>query len=284
MAEFIVVKVPLDQDLGEFSRYLWQQNVPHRIISEDEWLLLLVGSENDAQQVSRAWQVYLHDRSALPEIRREEDQLRPRLVEQLLQVPVTSLLLVLSVLGFLLVEFDPDFSVVKLFTFFEFERRGNTVVFHLPDGEYWRMITPIFLHFGLLHIAFNALWLWDLGRRIEMLQGSVRMVGIVMVMALGSNIAQTLYAKVSVFGGMSGVIYGLLGYGWLWSVLCPQHSLGIPRVVIGFMLGWLVLCMLGAASLLGAGAVANAAHVGGLLMGMILGTGAGLIARASGHP
>lgn len=284
MAEYIVVKVPLEHDLGEFSRYLWQQEVPHRILVEDEWQLLLVGSESDAQQVGRAYQIYLHDKTALPVIRRESHRIQPQLIEQLLKVPVTSVLLVLSILGYLLVKFDPDFSVVKLFTFFEFERRGNAIVFHLPKGEYWRMITPIFLHFGLLHIVFNALWLWDLGRRVEMLQGSVRMIGIVMVMALGSNIAQTMYAEVSVFGGMSGVIYGLLGYGWMWSVLCPHHSLGIPRAVIGFMLGWLVLCMLGAASLLGAGAVANAAHVGGLIMGMLLGTGAGLIARVSGHP
>ena len=44
-----------------------------------------------------------------------------------------------------------------------------------------------------------------------------------------------------------------------------------------WMLIWLVLCMLGFASLLGAGAVANAAHAGGLVMGLILGFGAGLI-------
>ena len=100
-------------------------------------------------------------------------------------------------------------------------------------------------------------------------------------MGMGSNIIQFKYAEAGVFGGMSGVIYGLLGYGWMWSVICPERSLHIPKPVLIFMLVWLVACMLGFAELLGAGSVANAAHVGGLLMGLLLGIGAGIIARST---
>ncbi len=282
MQEFIVVKTAPDTDLGGFSRYLWQHKLPHRIVVEDGEQLLLVGSEENAAQVSHAYRLYQSGHDELPTLRRSEDESLSYLQQRLRAAPVTLMLLVLSLLGFVLVELDPTMEYVRWLTFFPFERHAQGIVFSLPEGEYWRLITPIFLHFSWLHIVFNTLWLWDLGGRIEHIQGSDRMIGIAMVLGLGSNIAQAAF-EVGVFGGMSGVVYGLLGYGWIWSVLCPKHSVGIPRAVLVFMLVWLVLGMLGAARLLGAGAVANAAHAGGLIMGMILGLCAGLLARARGR-
>ena len=280
MTEVVVIDVELKADLSAFSRYLWQQKLSHRIIEQDGRQLLLVGSQADAEQVHQAYQLFVSGDQELPDIRPEKSKDVKRLLTQLCKTPVTFSLLLLSLLGYFLVTFDSDYDYVKLFTFFQFETNGFRIVFSLPkEGEYWRLITPIFLHFGAMHIIFNSLWLWDLGRRIEAIQGSDRMIGIVMVMGLGSNISQSILAEVSVFGGMSGVIYGLLGYGWVWSAMCPQKSLHIPQGVINFMLIWLVLCMLGFAELMGAGAVANAAHVGGLIMGIILGFFAGLIAK-----
>ena len=281
MAEIIVIETTLDEDLSTFSRYLWRQKLPHRILENNDRQLLLVGSENDAAQVSRAYRDFLAGITELPELQREESVELQSLGLQLVKTPVTLSCLLLSILGFFIVYLDKDYGLVRYLTFFQFERVGTHVIFSLPQGEYWRLITPIFLHFGLLHIVFNTLWLWDLGRRIELIQGSDRMIGIVLVMGLGSNIAQSIYEPAGVFGGMSGVIYGLLGYGWIWSLLCPEKSLHIPKPVLIFMLAWLVLCVLGFATLLGAGDVANAAHVGGLVMGMMLGFGAGIIHRVS---
>ncbi|MEE8057561.1 MAG: rhomboid family intramembrane serine protease [Pseudomonadales bacterium] len=283
MTEIIVVEASLEDDLQEFSRYLWQQKLPHRIVEENSRQLLLVGSKSDAEHVSLAYRDYLAGKTELPDIQRIKSTELPNLGRQLLKTPVTLSCLLLSILGFFIVYFDKDYHLVHYLTFFQFERVGFHTVFTIPQGEYWRLITPIFLHFGVLHIVFNALWLWDLGRRIEIIQGSDRMIGIVLVMGLGSNLAQYLYAQIGVFGGMSGVIYGLLGYGWFWSYLCPEKSLHIPKPVMIFMLVWLVLCVLGFASWLGVGEVANAAHVGGLVMGIMLGLGAGIIARVSGN-
>lgn len=284
MTEYVVIQTSTDANLQAFSRYLWQHKVAHRIVVEQDQQLLLVGSEQDARQVSDAYRMFLAGENDLPEIEASNPVSIVGFRRSVKAAPVTALLVFLSICGFLLVLFDPRYEYVSWFTFYDFKPFGGRTLFSLPQDQYWRLITPIFLHFGWLHIVFNSLMLWELGKRVEILQGSDRMIGIVMVMGLGSNLAQSMYSGANLFGGMSGVIYGLLGYGWAWSTLCPQRSLGIPRALLIFMLVSLVLFMFGAANLLGVGAVANAAHVGGLVMGLILGLAAGLIARTTGKP
>lgn len=281
MAEIIVVETSIDDNLRDFSQYLWRQKVSHRIVENNGRQFLVVGSEDDAKQVSLAYRHFQNGSEKPLDIAPRENTGFASLVQQVRDVPVTLGLLLLGIAGFFVVYLDSDYGLVAQLTFTEFAQVNGRTVFRLPSGEYWRLITPIFLHFGILHIVFNTLWLWDLGRRIELLQGSVRMISLVMLMGVGSNIAQYLFTENAVFGGMSGVIYGLLGYGWIWSYLRPEESLQIPKAVINFMLAWLVICLVGLTTLLGAGNVANAAHVGGLIMGMVLGFGAGKIAKTN---
>ncbi|MEY2726338.1 MAG: Rhomboid protease GlpG, partial [Planctomycetota bacterium] len=96
----------------------------------------------------------------------------------------------------------------------------------LRSGQWWRLVTPIFLHFGVLHIFFNMSWLWNLGRQIEFLRGSVRYGAMLLVIAISSNVAE-LYWSGPGFGGMSGVVYGLIGYAWLKGRTAPQHGIGL---------------------------------------------------------
>lgn len=281
MAEIIVVNTSLNEDLSRFSHYLWQQKVPHRIVEHDDRQLLLVGSDNDARQVSQAYQRYQQGEAELPQIERVANVEAGSARLSLLASPVSLVFIALSILGYALVVFNAQLGWAGYLTFLEITTGPQGQVLSLPRTEYWRLITPIFLHFGLLHIVFNTLWFWDLGRRIEQLHGSVRMLAAVLLMGLGSNIAQFMAGGDGVFGGMSGVIYGLLGYGWMWSYLCPTRSVHIPKPVLMFMLGWLVFCLLGFTTMLGMGNIANAAHVGGLLIGILLGLGAGFIERLS---
>ena len=70
---------------------------------------------------------------------------------------------------------------------------------------------------------------------------------------------------------MSGVIYALLGYLWVKHKIAPQHYAPLPSGLMGFMVGWLVLCMTGVLEVaLGIG-VANAAHLSGLVAGLFIG-------------
>lgn len=282
MSEVIVLDVSGEEDLQQFSQYLWQQGVSHRVLVQQDRQLLLVGNEAVAAQVRHAYQKMQDSPQQLPDIQLP-DKPQPTLVVKTLlaHLPVTLSLVVLSLVGYAIVYLDRDFGLVKYLTFFDFEQDRSRLVFSIPAGQYWRLLTPIFLHFGVLHIAFNMALLWFVGQRIELLQGSMRMFGIVLVVGLGSNIIQAVLSGAAIFGGMSGVVYGLLGYGWIWSWLRPDQQLQIPSALLYFSLFMLFMGLFGVVDLLGAGRVANAAHFGGLLMGCVIGLGAGLISKSS---
>jgi len=86
----------------------------------------------------------------------------------------------------------------------------------------------------------------------------------------------------SLFGGMSGVVYGLLGFSWVAPLLQPGWRIQPSPTIMLFMVGWLVVCMAGLVEAVGFGAVANAAHLGGLLCGALLGAIFGLTSRNTG--
>ena len=168
------------------------------------------------------------------------------------------------------------------FSFSDFHVAGQKLVFasaraSYARGEYWRLLTPVFLHFGVLHVTFNLLWYWELSRRLEQVRGSSAALGVLVLTGAGGNIVQYLVDPEVLFGGLSGVIYGLLGYAWMWNRFSGTPRLALPPGVLGFMLIWLVVCMSGIIEALGFGAIANAAHVSGLLLGMLLGFAAAMI-------
>jgi GlpG protein len=148
----------------------------------------------------------------------------------------------------------------------------------IMQGEVWRLVTPIFLHFGILHLLFNMSMLYDLGGIIEQRRGSLRYLLLVLVLAVVSNLVQYYFGHpvaegsalkwvhLPTFGGMSGVIYGLFGYIWMKARFQPESGFYIQSQAVIFLIGWFFLCMTG-----WVGPIANGAHVGGLLAGMLIG-------------
>lgn len=158
-------------------------------------------------------------------------------------------------------------ETLSLLTFQSYVQEGGYYRWQvgLPDlmsGELWRLFTPILLHFGLLHILFNMWWLRDLGTLIERRQSSIFFAVMVLALAGVSNTAQYLLRQSPVFGGMSGVVYGLFGYIWIRGRFDPASGYGIDKTVIYWMVGFYVLCWTGLL-----GPVANVAHTAGLLLG-----------------
>jgi len=139
----------------------------------------------------------------------------------------------------------------------------------IRDGQLWRLVTPIFLHFGIFHIVFNMLWTWELGRLIEARQGALGLLGLSALIGIISNLGQ--YAVTGpLFGGMSGVIYGYFGYLWMQGVFNPAFGMRLNRPVVYLLLGWLVLCWTGVLQWLFGIQVANTAHTIGLISGIAL--------------
>lgn len=181
--------------------------------------------------------------------------------------PAVSMLVVASVIGAAIASFGGDLLGLLLF--------GG-----LQENQIWRLLTPIFLHFGLVHLAFNVLWLVILGSRIEQLFGSLHLLLLVVAAGVFSNMIQAGWTGSMPFGGMSGVIYALLGYIWVKGRFVPDPSLELPPGVLGFMLIWLLIGMSGALELVFGVGVANGAHVGGFGIGLLLGLVFGLLAVA----
>jgi GlpG protein len=137
-----------------------------------------------------------------------------------------------------------------------------TEVWH---GQFWRLVTPIFMHGGPLHLIFNMLWLHQLGPQIESRRGSFRFLGLVLAVAVISNVSQYL-AQGPAFAGMSGVVFGLFGYIWMKSRFEASSGFFMHPQTVVFMLLWAALCMSGVV-----GGIANWAHGMGLATGMIIG-------------
>ena len=79
----------------------------------------------------------------------------------------------------------------------------------------WRLLTPMLIHFGILHLAFNMLWLYRLGSQIESVQGTSRvLLGLVVLTQVPGALVQFAVSG-PLFGGMSGVVYGLFGFTWM---------------------------------------------------------------------
>ncbi len=140
-------------------------------------------------------------------------------------------------------------------------------------GQVWRLITPIFLHFGPFHLLFNLFWLRDLGSAIERRKGWPMLLGLALASAIVGNIAQAI-ASGPAFGGMSGVVYALFGYVWMKGKFEPWDGLGLLPGTVAAMLFWLVICYSGFV-----GDIANSAHVAGLIVGALTGGAKGWISR-----
>jgi GlpG protein len=139
----------------------------------------------------------------------------------------------------------------------------------LPEvraGEVWRLITPIFLHGDFMHIIFNMMWLAQFGKFIESRFGGAKLLALVMAIGVGSNLVQYVSAEHPYFGGMSGVNYGLFGFLWMKGKFGRDQNWQMHPQTVQLMLMWMVLCFTGLL-----GPIANGAHVGGLVIGALLG-------------
>jgi GlpG protein len=149
----------------------------------------------------------------------------------------------------------------------------------IRKGEFWRLITPCLLHQDLLHIIFNMLWLWYLGRPIEQRIGPTRMLLLSLIAGVGSNTMQYLMSG-PFFIGYSGIVTALAGFTWMRERIAPWEGYPLNRATILFLVLFIgAVFVLQAASFFiqifsdqdFAPNIANTAHIAGAIIGAYLG-------------
>ncbi|MCF2950308.1 rhomboid family intramembrane serine protease GlpG [Paraglaciecola aquimarina] len=170
--------------------------------------------------------------------------------------PFTALILLLCAATFLLA----NIGITAPYSWLHIQPIGTLI----DSQQWWRLLGPALLHFSLLHIVFNLLWWWSLGKQIESTFGLSSLFLLFVFSAGVSNVAQLLIDGPN-FGGLSGVVYALVGCVWWLGWLKPSWGIGLPKPIVGFMLIWLVVGYIGILPI----NMANTAHTVGLVCGCL---------------
>ncbi|PYJ99829.1 MAG: hypothetical protein DME23_08740 [Verrucomicrobia bacterium] len=189
----------------------------------------------------------------------------------------TGILIAISVATALVSVFGGNSKPILWMFISEYDVEGGAMarLGGLPEirhGELWRLFTPMFIHFGLLHLLFNMVWLLDLGTMIERRQSTRVLSALVLVIAALSDFGQYLWQGPG-FGGMSGVVYGLIGYIWLRGKFDPASGLFLHSSTVTMAVIWFVLCLVRVIP-----NMANGAHGVGFAVGIAWGYVSALLA------
>ncbi len=287
-----IATLPSESDARTLADYLLTLDIATRIDGSAEGWELWVCDEDRVPRAREELDAFRRDpndpryrdavrtaRAIQQKAERDEEQYRRNVIDvrrrwgspPTARQPLTLLLMAVSVTVFLLPYLGVDAWSVKEPLFIASKVWTNKPenswenLFQVAQGQVWRLVTPIFLHFGILHIVFNMMCLNDLGRQIEARRGSLRFGLLVLAAAVLSNLAQFLVSGPG-FGGMSGVVYGLFGYLWMKTRYEPESGLFIHPQTVTLMLVWFVVCLVGIVP-----GIANTAHGVGLAVGVAVG-------------
>jgi GlpG protein len=154
----------------------------------------------------------------------------------------------------------------------------GTLFYQIRKGEIWRLITPCVLHKDLLHILFNMLWLWYLGRPIEERIGPFRTLFLTLIAGIGTNTMQ-YFMSGPFFIGYSGIVTALAGFIWMRERIAPWEGYPLNRATILFLLFFIAAIFaiqIGAfliqifSSYNFAPNIANTAHIAGAVIGAMV--------------
>jgi GlpG protein len=281
----------IDSDLREGpDRTLSVWVVAENDIPRAQSILERFAARPNAREFARARERVQRERAETePAVEPSEQAVRPpvplarkSLRQRAKESPVTFTMIAISIGVALATLFGENTSIVSDLSIASFDREAGYARwdgYHdLLSGEVWRLITPIFVHFGLFHLMFNSFWLHDLGGPTERFQGSFRYLAFVLWSAAASNVAQFAFGHSPTFGGLSGFVYALVGYLWARGRADPQSGIYLPGRFVVFFIAWMAL---GFSTLLDRflGAMANYCHLGGFVAGIVYGYVAALLAR-----
>ncbi|MBO0870120.1 MAG: rhomboid family intramembrane serine protease [Micromonosporaceae bacterium] len=147
---------------------------------------------------------------------------------------------------------------------------GQVIPYGIANGEYYRLFTAMFMHYGALHILMNMWALWVLGRTLEMALGPVRFLALYLVAGLGGNVAAYLWQPGALSAGASTALFGL--FAALVIVLRRMRrdiSTVIPVIVLNLIIT------------ISVPGISIAGHLGGFVTGGLVGAGIAYAPRAN---
>ncbi len=149
-------------------------------------------------------------------------------------------------------------------------RLGARQSVYILSGELWRLVMPIFLHGSVLHIAMNTWVLMDIGPQVEEVYGSARYLFLYIATGVFSFMASSIWSLLAYGGGglgigASGALMGLIG---LMLAITTRRGGTYMRMIRGQLLKWVAYILVFG---LLVGGIDNAAHLGGLAAGFVLG-------------
>ncbi len=169
----------------------------------------------------------------------------------------------LNILIFLLMSFAGGSTNQS--TLLAFGVKENSLI---AAGQWWRFVTPIFIHIGIIHLCFNSYALWIVGPQVEKLYGGARFVILYVLTGVAGVYGSYFYHPAVPSAGASGAIFGLFGvllvFGIRYRNTIPFFARAVgtgvlPVIVVNLIIGFTMQ-----------GLVDNAAHIGGLIAGAAL--------------
>ncbi|TYL47779.1 rhomboid family intramembrane serine protease [Marinomonas sp. IMCC 4694] len=286
---YFVYQFQQAEDPKGLTEALWRHKIAHQIVLNKAHNELWIMDPQQLPTVKSLFELWQQDpilvqKAHFEPVATSLHSGERGLLSQVRSAPVTSIVLVLTVLVALLTQLGGDLNSVGYFSISPLEIRNGQIYFFtlsqvVDKHEYWRFFSPALLHFSVLHIVFNTLWIWDIGGKLERILGSfVWSLGVVIIAVL-SNVLQYYISGYPLFGGLSGVVYGLIGFAWLLPLLDKHWPTLISQQLMAFFMVWLAVGYTPLPEMLGLGGIANTAHTIGLLSGITLAVVYGLLTR-----
>lgn len=173
--------------------------------------------------------------------------------------PIVSIIIAIHLILYLL-------TALPIFPNFWFKATFSGVNLYVTEGEYWRLVTPIFMHGGFTHVLFNSFSLVLFAPALERLLGKGKFILVYLVSGILANVATLLLEPLTyVHVGSSGAIFGLFGY-YISIILFRKHMLSQQNSQI-----ILIICALSLIMTFIQPNINITAHIFGLLGGLLLG-------------
>ncbi len=274
-----------DLDLAAFCRELWRRRVNHRVITQEGRRLVLVATREDAEKVNLLYQAWrsgeignnqtVQEGGAAESAISASGKTSTNWKRLLIDYPVVSGVVGLAMVCYPVTwslgqnELNAALSALNFVPVTEVAARlqFTSLSEALSQGQVWRLVSPVFLHFSVMHLLFDVAVVVEFGRRVEAAIGSLRFLFLFLLLSVTSNLTQYLFQGAGLFGGLSGVAYGLLGFVVVMHRLQPvTPHWAYQRPLVISLLVFLAVFSTGITEPFGL-YIANAAHWSGLAAG-----------------